>query len=207
MATRRSTVLTDRRSRRADTRQRLLDATLALLEERPWSEIVLEDVTRRAEVSRTSYYRHFEDREDLLLALLAEIAPDLERTTATWYGGRGTPVERLRAAVRALTQIHVEHGRLLHAAADAATHDPAVAGVYRALAERFIAMSADAIAAAVAAGTSEVGDPEEVARALVWMNERYLLDRFGRPPLADPERSTDALVHVWLRAVYGRIEA
>jgi AcrR family transcriptional regulator len=201
MATRRSTVLSEQRARRADARRRLLDAALELLDERPWPDILLEDITSRAGVARTSFYRHFDDREQLLLAALGEIAPQLQAVTTAWNAATGTPEERLRVGITGLVEAFRLHGRLLRAASDAATHDASVAEAYRGMAETFIEMNARAIAQDPDA---TVTDPQEVSRALVWMNERYLMDRFGGHPLGDPERAREALVHVWLRAVYGR---
>jgi hypothetical protein len=54
------------------------------------------------------------------------------------------------------------------------------------LGARFSASAAARIAADVAAGESEVADQDQVALAVVWMNERYLLHLFGREPLGDP---------------------
>jgi AcrR family transcriptional regulator len=201
MAARRSSVVSEQRARRADTRRRLLDAALELLDERPWPEILLEDVTSRSGVARTSFYRHFDDREQLLLALLAEITPQLEEVTAAWNAATGTPQERLRLGIAGLVEVFRRHGRLLRAASDAATHDASVADAYRGMAETFIEMNARAI---VDDPDATAGDAQEVSRALVWMNERYLLDRFGQQPLGDPERACAVLVHVWVRAVYGR---
>lgn len=49
--------------------------------------------------------------------------------------------------------------------------------------------------------------PEETARALVLMTERYLLDVFGKPEeRTSREKSgavVEALVSVWVRTLYG----
>jgi hypothetical protein len=91
----------------------------------------------------------------------------------------------------------------LRALADASTQDPAVAAVYAELGARLSASAAAAIEREVERGRSHVRDPREVAAALVWMNERYLLDRFGKHPLGDPERAAAALTEVWMGTVYG----
>ncbi|MFM9053825.1 MAG: TetR/AcrR family transcriptional regulator [Solirubrobacterales bacterium] len=52
-------------------RERLIDAALAILDEgHDASEISIRGVTRRAGVSPTAFYLHFDDREELMLALL-----------------------------------------------------------------------------------------------------------------------------------------
>ena len=52
-------------------RERLIDAALAILDEgHDASELSIRGVTRRAGVSPTAFYLHFDDREELMLALL-----------------------------------------------------------------------------------------------------------------------------------------
>ena len=190
------------REQRELTRRRVLDAARGLLEERPWSEVSLELVATRAELTRTALYRHFADRRALLLAVLDDVGLRLDLVADPWERGEGDPVEQLKAALRELAAVFAEHGRLLQAIADESTQDREVAAAYGALGERLSRSAAGRIAQEVAAGRSRVEDPEEVAAALVWMNERYLLERFGRAPLGDPARAAAALAEVWLRAVY-----
>ena len=192
------------RERRELSRRRILDAARELLEDRPWSQVGIEDVTQRAQLTRTAFYRHFDDRQTLLLALLDDVGVSLDQIADPWERGDGDPREDLRRALRELVDVFHRHGRLLRAIADAATQDPEVAQLYADLGSRFSASAAARIEVEVAAGRSEVTDPSEVGSALVWMNERYLLDRFGQAPLGDPDRAADALIDVWLRTVYGR---
>ena len=103
----------------------------------------------------------------------------------------------------------VRHGRVLRAIADAAGQDPRVEEVYRfGLIERLIGAVAARIERDVEAGLSPKGlDPEETARALVLMTERYLLDAFGRPDGRPSRAKTAAVVGtleaVWVRTLYG----
>lgn len=190
--------------RREQSRRRILDAARDLLEDRPWSQVGIEDVTQRAELTRTAFYRHFDDRQALLLAVLDDVGVGLDRIADPWEQGEGAPEETLRDALDELVRVYHEHGRLLRAIADASTQDPEVAALYADIGARLSASAAERIATEVAEGRSRVADPQEVGSALVWMNERYLLDRFGQAPLGDPQRAADALTEIWLRAVYGR---
>jgi AcrR family transcriptional regulator len=192
----------DRRSRREAARRRILDAARALLEEQAWPAVSLDEIMRAAGLSRTVFYRHFEDRRELLLALLddSELALDLPGTI--WKQAPDDPVPALRAALRRLTEQFAEQGRLLQAVADMAGQDPEVRAIWMGLGEQLTRTTAERISAEVASGRSAVRDPLEVARALVWMNERYLLVRFGRRPLADPETAAAALAEIWHGAIY-----
>lgn len=50
------------------TRDRLGDAMVALLVEKPFDEITVQDVLDRAGVSRSTFYTHYRDKNDLFLS-------------------------------------------------------------------------------------------------------------------------------------------
>ena len=56
----------DRRVRR--TRRRLKEALLELINEREYEAITVEDITRRADVGRSTFYSHFDSKEELLFS-------------------------------------------------------------------------------------------------------------------------------------------
>jgi hypothetical protein len=55
----------DRRTRR--TRQLLRDAFVALLKEKRYEDISVQDIIERADVGRSTFYVHYEGKEDLLV--------------------------------------------------------------------------------------------------------------------------------------------
>ncbi len=61
----------DRRVQR--TRQLLRDALMALILERGYNSITVQDVTDRANLGRATFYLHFRDKEELLITSLEEI--------------------------------------------------------------------------------------------------------------------------------------
>jgi AcrR family transcriptional regulator len=192
-----------RRSRRRNARRRILDAAAELIEARQWREITLEQVMAQAELSRTAFYRHFDERSDLLLALLEESGVGEDPAGAAWKQDLDDPLRALRLACELLTDLFVHHGRLLRAAAEAAVDDPAVAETYQAFADSFVATTAERIEADRQAGRTQVRNAHEVARALVWMNERYLMECFGRRPFTtEPAVAAAALAEIWTGAIY-----
>jgi AcrR family transcriptional regulator len=193
------------RERRQDARRRILDAAAELLEERAWNDVAVDTVMAKAELSRTVFYRHFGERVDLLLALLEQTGLGSDPAGAQWKVSEAAdPRDALASALTALTDFFARHGRVLRVAAEAAAHEPQVAAAWAGFADEFVATTAARIEADRAAGRSPVRDAYEVARALVWMNERYLLDCFGRRPFrVAPDVAAAALVEVWSGAVYG----
>ena len=57
---------TDARVRR--TRDALGDALIALMQEKPFDAITVQDVLDRARVGRSTFYAHFSDKDDLLMS-------------------------------------------------------------------------------------------------------------------------------------------
>lgn len=66
-------VLTTRSEQKLRTRRALLDGALQILSpERVFSNLSLREVTRAAGIAPTSFYRHFDDMNDLGMALVEE---------------------------------------------------------------------------------------------------------------------------------------
>ncbi|NPV74982.1 MAG: TetR/AcrR family transcriptional regulator [Anaerolineae bacterium] len=65
----------DRRQRRS--RRLLRDALFALILEKGYDAVTVEEITRRADLGRATFYLHYRDKEDLLLQCLEETADGL----------------------------------------------------------------------------------------------------------------------------------
>ncbi|ORB72583.1 TetR/AcrR family transcriptional regulator [Mycobacterium scrofulaceum] len=203
MTTRQTDLQARRREHRRNARRRILDAAHALLEQKAWAEISLDDITSAADVARTAFYRHFDDRQNLLMAMLGDVGLELDHVADNWLAKSDDPVAELRRSLEALTALWVEHGRLIEAISDTARHDPEIAALYQELADRLAEQTACRITSDLAAGRSHITEPAEVARALTWMNERYLIAAFGRRPITDPATAAAALQTVWINTLYG----
>lgn len=68
----------DRRKQR--TRQLLRDSLLALILERGYDVITIQDITDHANLGRTTFYLHYRDKENLLISSLEEMFNDLVQT-------------------------------------------------------------------------------------------------------------------------------
>lgn len=69
----------DRRVRR--TKQRLHDALESLIIEKGYDKITVQDLIDRADVGRSTFYAHYETKDDLLVSW-TELAADIERHIA-----------------------------------------------------------------------------------------------------------------------------
>lgn len=68
-----------RQERKRRTRQALLDAALELLADRGFASLSLREVTKRAGIVPTAFYRHFTSMEELGVALVEESMRTLRR--------------------------------------------------------------------------------------------------------------------------------
>ena len=66
----------DRRTNR--TRRQLREALTALILERGYQAVKVEDITDRADLGRTTFYLHYRDKEELLLELIETVAEELK---------------------------------------------------------------------------------------------------------------------------------
>jgi len=63
---------TDRRVLR--TRQSIRNALIELMLEKPYEKITIQEIINRANVGRATFYNHYQDKDDLLLRGVAELA-------------------------------------------------------------------------------------------------------------------------------------
>ncbi|WP_105970545.1 TetR family transcriptional regulator [Streptomyces geranii] len=88
-----------RQAQKQKTRQALLDAALALLEDQSLSSLGLREVTRAVGVAPTAFYRHFHSTADLGVALVEEALGSLHPMIGTTVSGAGDSEDRIVRAV------------------------------------------------------------------------------------------------------------
>jgi AcrR family transcriptional regulator len=79
----------DRRVRR--TRRILNEALIALIVEKGYSRITVQDILDRADVGRSTFYAHFRDREALLVACFDNVRDELRREIDAMTPGASPP--------------------------------------------------------------------------------------------------------------------
>ena len=60
------------------TRKALRDALVELIEERGWSGFSVNDLCERADINRGTFYNHYRDKDDVLLAFEDEVLQQLD---------------------------------------------------------------------------------------------------------------------------------
>jgi AcrR family transcriptional regulator len=88
-----------------DQRERLQSALIELIEQKGYPAVRIVELARLARVSQPTFYGLYRDKEDLLIAAYDEVAARAAHTILATYGCEGTKEERLRAALRAFTEL------------------------------------------------------------------------------------------------------
>ncbi|WP_257446938.1 TetR/AcrR family transcriptional regulator [Archangium lipolyticum] len=92
-----------------DLRRALLDASLALISEEGFGALSLREVARRAGVTHAAPYRHFPDKEALLVAVAEEGFRAMTARMKERMGRESTPEGRLLACGVAYVLFAMEH--------------------------------------------------------------------------------------------------
>ncbi len=86
---------TDRRSQR--TKRLLAEAFTSLLREKTYDQIGVQDIIERADVGRSTFYAHYQDKEDLLVSELERMLDQLNAHASLdgFFDPNGSPVKQL----------------------------------------------------------------------------------------------------------------
>lgn len=136
--------------RGAETRRRIVDATIAEIAEKGWGAVRVREVAARAGVNLALVHYHCGSKETLMLTALDEaLAVETEGPVAALAGGADPAVtlEGLLLAALAL-DMGTPTARVLHEAMLAAVRDPAVAAHMRPALTAFRGLVAHTLASA-----------------------------------------------------------
>jgi AcrR family transcriptional regulator len=66
-----------RERRREETRQRLIEAALALMQQKPFEQVTVEEITELADVAKGTFFTYFPTKEHLLHAYMRDLADEV----------------------------------------------------------------------------------------------------------------------------------
>jgi TetR/AcrR family transcriptional regulator, ethionamide resistance regulator len=180
----------------------MTEAARELLRTRAYSDLTVDELTRRTGVGRTVFYRHFDDLPDLLRRASREAMEELYAVQVELAGEvLADPAATIERSLARAVEVYRRHGPLLRALVEAATADEELAANVDALRRRFDDLTERVLREIAGQRGAPLADPAQTARALTLMNEGYLLDAFGREPLVSPEIAVKTLSGVW-KAVF-----
>ncbi|SFF73922.1 TetR/AcrR family transcriptional regulator [Blastococcus tunisiensis] len=177
-----------------------------LLAEQPLSAISVDDLARGAGISRPTFYFYFASKDAVLLTLLDRVVAEAD---AAGLDPSLLPAAGPRAGWRHVITTYYESFRarraLIRAWAEARATNTEIRELWARVFADWTQRCAVAIDAERARGTAPPGPPAlELAILLTSMNERALYATFsGDGPAVEETGIVEALLEVWLRAIYG----
>ena len=189
------------RQRRGQVRAQIISAANGVLRTRPYRELTVDEVMRATGLSRTIFYRHFDDLPDLLLRVLSEEGGALYRLERPLAASGLEGPDGIRQALAAGVRAFADHGPLVRAMAEAASHDERIERAHDDLRASFVELTEDYIRQLQEGGLTPVIDAHHTAQALNLMNESYLIEMYGGQPEVEPEVALETLTHIWIATI------
>jgi TetR/AcrR family transcriptional regulator, ethionamide resistance regulator len=194
-----------------DDRELAILATAeALLAERPFGEVSIDDLARGAGISRPTFYFYFPSKDAVLLTLLDRVTVEAEAELAAAGLPEGLPTDPVahwRAGIAAFYETFRRHRPVALACAEVRATNAEVRRLWETVTEGWVRLTAEAIEAERARGAAPPGLPaRDLAAVLCSMNERAMYATFGGsgPAVAEAD-VVDVLLDVWLKAIYGEV--
>ncbi|HJT96572.1 MAG TPA: TetR/AcrR family transcriptional regulator [Mycobacterium sp.] len=192
-----------------DREQAILATAERLLEERPFTEISVDDLAKGAGISRPTFYFYFASKDAVLLALFEQVITEADSVFERH--AQNPPTDRYdawRSGINVFFETFVKHKGVTRAAHEVRASNSAV----RDLLATYMAKWIDSTAATIEAERTQGAVPttlpaHDLATALNLMNERALFASFTEErPSIPKEQLLDTLVYIWVTSIYGRTD-
>jgi AcrR family transcriptional regulator len=190
-----------RRRTREEVQQAVREALVELLAERPFKDVTVDELARRAGLSRTAFYFYYPDKNGVLKEAANATAAAVYAEADRWWHGEGPPEQLVREALEGIADVYCANADVLRAAVEATTYDAGFRAFYDSLIQRFVNATAEHLKREQEAGRLRPLEPDQVAEALVWMVERcnhVILLLEGR----SQREVVDSLTTIWVHTLY-----
>ncbi len=202
-------VATSRRSQ-SDQRRKEFEAQVLLALERlmadgtPYTELAVQRIASESNVARSTFYRHFPDKSQLLIRMADLASQDLFDGADYWWRTDHTDVGHTIAGMRRMIAGFRRHRLVLVALTEVAAYDRDVGRYWRARVQRFQDVICERLVAEQRRGRVDRHcDVTATAIVLTSMVERSIATTLGEEPSIDDDQLARALGRaIWL-IVYG----
>lgn len=191
--------------RLARLRRHFIEVVEPLLEAgESFADLSVERLIQAADISRSTFYVYFDDKGDLLGAMVVDITADLAEAGTPWFRlAPDATRDELRDALRSLFGTYRRHKTILGAVAEAAAYDARVRDQHRLLVERAVSELSAHIAEQQRQGAAAPElHPRRTAQWLTWMLERGLYQLVAPAQSADAEDLLDSATDIAWRTLY-----
>jgi AcrR family transcriptional regulator len=186
------------------TRAEILDAAFDFLWSRPFRDITVNSLMATTSISRSAFYRYFDDIHGLMQALLTRLESEILEGASPWLTENGDPVALLYESLAAEVRICYRHGPFIKAICDAAGTNAQLEDEWNWFLDRFDDAVSERIVADQELGLIEAFDPRPVATALNRVDAAMYVRAFGHRPRSRPDPVQQAITRVWISTLYGQ---
>jgi len=161
---------------RADAKRyaELLDAARAAFEELGYGATTIAEITRRAGVSRATFYVYFASKEQVFAVLAEQVRDRFLRAQDLSGIDRDDVDAVLRRTIATTLEATVEHLALMTVLNHQAVADPEIRALWRQIQREAVHRTATYVSQQAKAGhVSPVADPEALGNMGAGMNDRY----------------------------------
>ena len=191
----------DGRLRRDATEQRILDATIKLLDDgASLAGLSVGRIVEQAGVSRATFYLHFSDKRALVTRLAETELAEFSRLTDPFVETPGAGRDALARVMGSLIEAWRNHAGVLSSLIELAEYDADSRESWQAIVREIASRMAKALSARRPELTQ--AQAHTLAEVLTWSGERACHQMIGRDSSKrDAERVADALTDVIWRAI------
>jgi AcrR family transcriptional regulator len=181
----------------------IVNAAFEFLWSRPFRDMTVNSLMATTSISRSAFYRHFEDVHGLMRALVTRLESEILEGASPWLSDDGDPVALLYESLSAEVHICYRHGPFLKAVSDAAGTNAQLEDEWNGFLDRFDDAVSKRVTADQELGLIESFDPRHVATALNRVDAAMYVRAFGHRPRSRPAPVLDAIARVWISTLYG----
>jgi AcrR family transcriptional regulator len=192
-----------------DERQEAILVTAeALLGERTFDDISIEELARGAGISRPTFYFYFSSKDEVLLALLDRVITEVEHRVGDLPRDfKSDPAGAWTRSIGVFVEVFAAHRGVATAAIAARARNDEVRALWSKSMQSWADFSTDVIRSEQARGAAPEGiDAHDLAVGLNLMNERVITAALNQetPAIAE-SRALDVLSTIWIRSIYGSV--
>jgi AcrR family transcriptional regulator len=204
-------------SRGTRTRAKILVAAREIFDRRGYSAARITDVVERAGIALGTFYLYFDDKDDVLAALLESVFEDLYVASRAPYLDADDPEDVLRHSIHDYMSVYRANSDLLGTLIEAASVDEQFADLWFQIRGHFLKRVMLNIERAQTAGLAEPMNVVLEASALGGMLEHFCWIWFamggerkdGKPLLeqVDFEQMVEVVTKLWIGALFSQPSA
>jgi AcrR family transcriptional regulator len=180
----------------------------ALLGERAFDDISIEDLARGAGISRPTFYFYYSAKDEVLLALLDRVITEVKhRVGELPRDFESDPAGAWTRSIGMFVEVFVAHRGVATAAIAARARNDEVRALWSKSMQSWADFSTEVIQSEQARGAAPEGiNAHDLAVSLNLMNERVITAVLNQesPAIAE-SRVLDVLSAIWIRSIYGSV--